>query len=83
MSIADHFDHTPDAGFVRSYDTRSARRQFQVSLALVVVLGISAFALGLLVRFDPPAGVSQTPIAAHDVHIAGVMPGLLGFAPHT
>ncbi|MEJ0050728.1 MAG: hypothetical protein WDN02_05910 [Methylovirgula sp.] len=83
MSIADHFDHTPDAGFVRSYDTRSARRQFQVSLALAVVLGISAFALGLLVRFDPPAGVSQAPIAAHDVHFAGVMPSLLGFAPRS
>lgn len=83
MSIADHFDHTPDAGFVRSYNSRAARRQFQVSLALVVILGISAFALGALVRFDPPAGVSQVPIAAHDVHFAGVMPGLLGFAPHS
>ncbi len=83
MSIADHFDHTPDAGFVRSYDSRSARRQFQVSLALVVILGISAVALGLLVRFDPPAGVSQTSVAVHDVHFAGVMPGLLGFAPHS
>ncbi len=83
MSIADHFDHTPDAGFVRSYDSRSARRQFRVSLALVFVLGISASALGFLVRFDPPAGVSQLPIAAHDGHFAGVMPGLLGFAPHS
>ena len=69
MSIADHFDHTPDAGFVRSYNSRSARRQFQVSVALVVILGISAFALGFLVRFDPPAGVSQAPIAAQDVHL--------------
>ena len=83
MSIADHFDHTPDAGFVRSYDSRSARRQFQVSLALVVILGISAFVLGLLVRFDPPAGVSQAPVAAHDVHFAGGVPGLLSFAPRS
>ncbi|MEI9915638.1 MAG: hypothetical protein WDN29_07300 [Methylovirgula sp.] len=83
MSIADHFDHTPDAGFVAVTIRAPRGRQFQVSLALVVVLGISAFVLGLLVRFDPPAGVSQTPIAAHDVHFAGVMPGLLGFAPHS
>ena len=83
MSIADHFDHTPDAGFVRSYDTRSARRQFQVSVALVVILGVSAFALGFLVRFDPPASVSQVPVAAHDVHFAGITPGLFGFAPHS
>ncbi|MDR3408657.1 MAG: hypothetical protein P4L68_09175 [Methylovirgula sp.] len=84
MSIADHFDHAPDAGLVRSYDLRSARRQFQVSLILIVVLTVSAFALGLLVRFDPPAGVSQTPAAAtHDVHFAGVMPDLMGFAPHS
>ncbi len=83
MSIADHFDHTPDAGFVRSYDSRAARRQFQVSVALVAVLAVSASALGLLVRFDPPAGVSQAPIAAHDAHFVGVMPGLLGFAPHS
>ena len=83
MSIADHFDHAPDAGFVRSYDLRSARRQFQVSLILIVVLTISAFALGLLVRFDPPAGVSQAPAAAHDVHFAGVMPDLTGFVPRS
>ncbi|MGP8231234.1 MAG: hypothetical protein ACLQL2_01015 [Methylovirgula sp.] len=83
MSIADHFDHAPDAGFIRSYDLRSARRQFQVSLILIVILTVSAFALGLLVRFDPPAGISQAPTAAHDVHFAGVMPDLTGFAPHS
>ncbi|WP_297300185.1 hypothetical protein [uncultured Methylovirgula sp.] len=84
MSIADHFDRAPDAGFVRSYDSRAARRQFQVSLVLIVILTVSAFALGLLVRFDPPAGISQTPAAAqHDVHFAGVMPDLSGFAPRS
>ncbi|QAY95303.1 hypothetical protein CWB41_05775 [Methylovirgula ligni] len=85
MSIADHFDHAPDAGFIRSYDLRSARRQFQVSLILIAILTVSAFALGLLVRFDPPAGVSQSqaPTAAHDVHFAGVLPDLTGFAPHS
>lgn len=55
MSIADHFDHTPDAGFVRNYDSGSARRQFNVSLILVVVIGVAASALGMLVNFDQPA----------------------------
>ncbi|MEW6437440.1 MAG: hypothetical protein AB1508_09790 [Pseudomonadota bacterium] len=85
MSIADHFDRAPDAGFVRSYDSRAARRQFQVSLVLIVILTVSAFALGLLVRFDPPAGISDSPaaVAHHDVHFAGVMPDLSGFAPRS
>ena len=84
MSIADHFDHAPDAGFVRSYDSRAARRQFQVSLVLIVILTVAAFALGLLVRFDEPsAGVSQAPMAPHDVHFAGVLPDLSGFAPRS
>lgn len=54
MSIADHFEHTPDAGFVRNYDSSSARRQFNVSLILIVVLALAASALGFLVRFDQP-----------------------------
>jgi hypothetical protein len=72
MSVADHFDHTPDAGFVRSYDTHAARRQFQVSLVLILVLVFAAFALGLLVRFD--AGSSEpakpSPARSHQVHFA-------------
>ena len=84
MSIADHFDHAPDAGFVRSYDSRAARRQFQVSLVLIVILTVSAFALGILVRFDPPASISQAPtVTSHEVHFAGVMPDLSGFAPRS
>ena len=52
MSIADHFEHAPDAGFVRDYDSQSARRQFKVSLVLIVVIAFAATALGFLVRFD-------------------------------
>lgn len=71
MSIADHFYHAPDAGFVRSYDSRAARRQFQVSLALIVILALAAFALGLLVRFDEPAtAVPTSPTKVHEVHFA-------------
>lgn len=71
MSIADHFDHAPDAGFVRSYDSQAARRQFQISLVLILILTAAAFALGLLVRFDEPASVNPSPATAHEVHFAG------------
>ena len=55
MSIADHFDHTPDAAFIRNYDSGAARRQFNVSLILILVIAIAATALGMLVRFDSPS----------------------------
>jgi hypothetical protein len=55
MSIADHFDHAPDAGFVRDYDSDSARRQFKLSLVLIVIIAIAATALGALIRFDGPS----------------------------
>jgi len=54
MSIANHFEHKPDAGFVRSFDAESAKRQLQVSAALILVLGLAAFTLGVLTRFDQP-----------------------------
>jgi hypothetical protein len=76
MSIADHFDHTPDAGFIRTYDSQTARRQFQVSVVLIVVLALAAFALGMLVRFDEPATpiAPSSPAKASQVHFAGIMP---------
>jgi len=71
MSIADHFDHTPDAGFIRTYDAQTARRQFQVSVVLIVVLAAAAFALGLLVRFeDPTENTVPKPTKISDVHYA-------------
>jgi hypothetical protein len=71
MSIADHFDHAPDAGFIRSYDFRAARRQFQVSVALILILTFATFSLGLLVRFEPPpAAKSNSPPSAHEIHFA-------------
>jgi hypothetical protein len=72
MSIADHFRRVPDSGFVRSYDRYAARRQFQISLALILILALAAFVLGLLVRFDPPpAQTAPAPISPHEVHFAG------------
>jgi len=74
MSIADHFYHAPDAGFVRTYDSQAARRQFQISVALIVILAAAAFALGLLVRFDVPNSATQpAPAKMHPVHFAQLM----------
>lgn len=57
MSIADHFEQAPDAGFIRDYDGKSARRQFNISVVLIVALTLAAAALGALVRFE---GTPQT-----------------------
>ena len=71
MSIADHLYHAPDAGFVRTYNSQAARRQFQVSVALILILAAAAFTLGLLVRFDGPVtGAQPVPSKVHDVHFA-------------
>ena len=55
MSIADHFQQAPDAGFIRNYDGQAARRQFRVSMVLVAVIAFAAAALGVFVRFDVPS----------------------------
>lgn len=71
MSIADHFDPEPDAGFVRSYDAQSARRQFRVSVALILVLGLAVGALGLLGRLDQPMAPTQfSSVKTSNVHFA-------------
>lgn len=60
MSIADHFDNRSDAGFVRAYDAHAARRQFQISLALVAVLALAALALAVLARLDRPDSTGRS-----------------------
>jgi hypothetical protein len=59
MAVTDHFNQKADAGFVRTYDMRAARRQFEISVLLVVVLAVAAFALGISVRFDVPESVVE------------------------
>jgi Tfp pilus assembly protein PilN len=56
MSVADNFDQIPDAWlrYVRAYYSQAARRQFQVSVVLIVVLAVAAFVLGILFRFKQP-----------------------------
>lgn len=58
MSIADHFQHAPDAGFVRNYDGDVARRQFRMSLVLVTVIALAAASLAIVVRFDNPGATA-------------------------
>jgi hypothetical protein len=62
MSIADNFDHKSDAGFVRAYDARAARRQFQVSSMLVLVLALAAIALGILTQLAPPIAAGRSSV---------------------
>jgi hypothetical protein len=79
MSIADHFRREPDAGFVRSYDPQAARRQFQISLLLIMILTLAAFTLGLLVRFDEPTEqVKPAPSTHQELHFAGSLTDFLG-----
>lgn len=54
MAMSDQFDEGYDAGFTRSWDPASARRQFQMSLILVGALACSAIVLASTLRFDPP-----------------------------
>ena len=71
MSIADNFDHKSDAGFVRSYDARTTRRQFQVSSMRVLVLALAAVALGMLTQLAPLiATVRSSALSASSPHIA-------------
>jgi hypothetical protein len=61
MSIADHFQQLSDTGFVRKYDSNSARRQFSASLMLIVVIALAASALCLLVKFDQSRSMAAAP----------------------
>jgi len=71
MAIAGDFDDKSNAGFVRAYDARAARRQFQISSILVLVLALAAFALGILTQLAPPIAAERSPPARpNSPHIA-------------
>lgn len=53
MAILDHFERVEEPGFTRSVDPRSARRQLNISLGLIVVLAIAATAVTLSLRAEP------------------------------
>lgn len=53
MAIVDHFAYVEEPGFTRTIDPEAARRQFNMSLGLVVVLAVAAAAIALSFRFEP------------------------------
>ena len=60
MSVVDHFRKAPEAGFSRSWDAESARRQFNVSLGLIAALAFAAGLLAYSLRIGPsPFTVSE------------------------
>jgi hypothetical protein len=74
MSIANNFDGSPDAGFTRSFDAESARRQLQLSFVLVLILAVATLMLGVMIRFDTPTSASISPIKPIETHYAGEKP---------
>ncbi len=64
MSLVDKFDHQPETAFTRNFDRESARRQFRVSLFLVVAMASAAFFLGFALPIGSPGQVA--PIASDD-----------------
>ena len=53
MSVVDHFDKAPEAGFSRRYDAEAARRQFNVSLALIASLAFGVGTVAYTMRSAP------------------------------
>jgi hypothetical protein len=51
MSLADHFEPVADAGFYQTVKPETARRQFNMSLALVAVLTLVALIVGATAGF--------------------------------
>jgi hypothetical protein len=54
MAMSEQIEDGYDAGYTRSWDPASARRQFQMSLILVGALVCSAVVLASSLRFDQP-----------------------------
>ena len=78
MPIAENFDHRADAGFVRAYDPRAARRQFQISMMLILVLGLAAIVLGMLTQLAPPIATGRSSTLKASPHIAETLLDIRG-----
>ncbi|HET6377226.1 MAG TPA: hypothetical protein VFG05_02800 [Methylocella sp.] len=77
MAAQAPFDRNPDAGFIRAYDARAARRQFQISVTLVLLLAVAAGALGCLMQLGSQAlSARSAPWKAPAAPLAG--PSSLG-----
>ena len=57
MSVVDHFDKAPEAGFTRGWDAEAARRQFNVSLALIAALAFGIGTVAYSMRSAPKRSV--------------------------
>lgn len=66
MSIVDHFEKAPEGGFSREWDAVAARRQFNVSLALIAALAFAVGALAYSMRMDSKPTVNVASIAQTD-----------------
>jgi len=58
MSVVDHFEKAHDAGFTRGCDVEAARRQFNVSLALIAALAFGVGTVAYSMRSAPKRPVS-------------------------
>ena len=54
MSLVQHFDHAPVAGFSTPRFAAQAHRQFQLSLGLVVILAVAAAGLSVSLWMEAP-----------------------------
>ena len=71
MSVVDHFDKAPEAGFSRQWDADAARRQFNVSLGLIAALALAVGLLAFTLRGAGPTNPAakapaQTVVAQTD-----------------
>ena len=71
MSIADHFDQVQDAGFGRIETPMQARRQFQVSLGLVLVVIVAVASVSFAMSHD--WGMASAISGHADASFAGVL----------
>jgi hypothetical protein len=67
MSVTEHLEDGYDVGLTRSWDPKSARRQFQMSLVLVAALVCSAVVLATSLRFDPPMTEGRSGVVKHSI----------------
>ncbi len=54
MSLVDKFEDQKEFAFTRSFDRDSARRQFRVSLLLIMAMATAAFVLGFALPIGAP-----------------------------
>ncbi|ACB93737.1 hypothetical protein [Beijerinckia indica] len=61
MSIGDHKPSRLETGFLPAISPRLARRQFQISVALVVIIAVGVYAL--LASLNAPRHASDRPLS--------------------